>query len=165
MSSVLWQVVARLISPVTIRVSIRLLWLRLLHLMSSSITLLWGALPVCKSELSSINMWSLPLTVNFSNGTNCLASTLNDIQSANGPLTLNSLIQLVTLGNVPNIPSNVTCSDCTKAAYNILRSDVPSIVSDTSGELQQQCGANFTGKTTIRMDEMKINDCCNSFRH
>ena len=121
---------------------------------------------VCLQEWARfINMWLLPLTVNFSNGTNCLASTLNDIQSVSGPLTLNSLIQLVTLGNVPNIPSNVTCSDCTKAAYNILRSDVPSIVSDTSGELQQQCGANFTGKTTMRMDEMKINDCRNSFRH
>jgi len=103
--------------------------------------------------------------MNFSNGTNCLASTLNDIQSANGPLTLSSLIQLVTLGNVSNIPSNVTCSDCTKAAYNILRSDVPSIVSDASGGLEQQCGANFTGKTTICMDEMKINNCCDPFRH
>ena len=92
--------------------------------------------------------------MNFSNGNNCLASTLSDIQSANGPLTLNSIIQFITLGNVPNIPPNVTCSDCTKAAYNILRNDVPRIVSDASEGLQQQCGANFTGEITTRMDEM-----------
>ncbi|KAF5361057.1 hypothetical protein D9756_005000 [Leucocoprinus leucothites] len=78
------------------------------------------------------------------NNNNCLVSTLSTIEGVTGPLTIDNILQMVMLRNVPSLPSNVTCSDCTKAAYNILRTDVPNLVSDASSDLQQTCGANFT---------------------
>ncbi|KAJ3565281.1 hypothetical protein NP233_g7730 [Leucocoprinus birnbaumii] len=82
------------------------------------------------------------------NNNNCLVSTLTNLQAITGPLSLSNIASAVMLGNVPSIPNNITCSDCTKAAYNILRTNVPSIVSDASGDLQQTCGANFTDGVT-----------------
>ncbi|KAF9565527.1 hypothetical protein CPC08DRAFT_747823 [Agrocybe pediades] len=75
---------------------------------------------------------------------NCITKSLTDLQSVLGPLTLSSLMTI----NTENLPVNMTCTDCTKAAYNVIKTDVPSLVSDAAPSLQSQCGASFTDGNT-----------------
>ncbi|KAJ3514330.1 hypothetical protein NLJ89_g2433 [Agrocybe chaxingu] len=79
--------------------------------------------------------------------TNCITQTLTNIEGTVGTLSLNNILQIVA--NPPdNLPTNISCTNCVKEAYNVIRTDVPSIVSDADPALQSQCGASFTDGTT-----------------
>ncbi|PPQ63477.1 hypothetical protein CVT24_005134 [Panaeolus cyanescens] len=78
---------------------------------------------------------------------NCITKTLGDVEATFGTLNLQNIIKIVT--NPPDdLPANITCTNCVKAAYNVIAQDVPGLVSDTSAGLQQQCGADFTDGQT-----------------
>ncbi|KIM40213.1 hypothetical protein M413DRAFT_446381 [Hebeloma cylindrosporum] len=79
--------------------------------------------------------------------TNCVTQTLTNIQDTVGTLSLTNLAQ-IALNPPTSLPANVTCTNCVKAAYNIINTDVPSIVADVAPALQSQCGASFTDGTT-----------------
>jgi hypothetical protein len=79
--------------------------------------------------------------------TNCITQTLTNIEAVVGPLTITNIISLAA--NPPStLPTNITCSNCIKAAYNIIAKNIPSIVTDAAPALQSQCGASFTDGTT-----------------
>lgn len=90
----------------------------------------------------------------------CLTELLTSIEQSTGPLNIQSIIGFVMGSGSPlqNIPRNVTCSDCVKAAYNILNQDVPSLVSDAAPALQTECGSSFTdGNTPSTITQSAIN--------
>lgn len=99
----------------------------------------------CVNLLLVIRGRKFPNWRNFSGNTLCLTETLRNIEGTTGPLTLNSIMGMIMGGRIPDIPKNVTCTDCIKAAYNVINTDVPSVTSDAAPELQSQCGASFTG--------------------
>ncbi|KAF8200958.1 hypothetical protein BJ912DRAFT_947698 [Pholiota molesta] len=79
--------------------------------------------------------------------TNCITQTLTNVQNIVGNLTISNIMQIIA--NPPStIPTNVSCTDCIKAAYNVVNQDVPSLISGAAPSLQSQCGASFTDGTT-----------------
>ncbi|KAJ4483284.1 hypothetical protein J3R30DRAFT_1757052 [Lentinula aciculospora] len=76
--------------------------------------------------------------------TNCVTETLTNLQDVVGNLTLTSIAGLVASGSNTSIPSNVTCSNCVKAAYNTVNTAFPDLLGSESSTLQDQCGASFT---------------------
>ncbi|KAI9572246.1 hypothetical protein HD554DRAFT_2068276 [Boletus coccyginus] len=77
----------------------------------------------------------------------CVTELMNSIQSASTTLSLNNIVGLMTQvmsGENINIPQNVTCSDCTKAAYSIAAQGYPSLVTGQQAYLQSNCGSSFT---------------------
>ncbi|KAF8070563.1 hypothetical protein FPV67DRAFT_1624192 [Lyophyllum atratum] len=80
--------------------------------------------------------------------TNCITKTLTNIENITGPLSISSVVALALNPNVNQIPSNITCSNCIKAAYTIINHDIPSLVSDAGPSAQSQCGASFIDGTT-----------------
>ncbi|KAF8897059.1 hypothetical protein CPB84DRAFT_1781457 [Gymnopilus junonius] len=80
--------------------------------------------------------------------TNCVTQTLTNIQNVVGPLTLNNIVQIASNATTTTLPSNVTCTNCVKAAYNIINSAIPSLTSDSAPAVQSECGASFTDGTT-----------------
>ncbi|KXN81791.1 hypothetical protein AN958_03717 [Leucoagaricus sp. SymC.cos] len=82
------------------------------------------------------------------NNNNCLVQTLQNIETVTGPLTVNNISNIIQMTMLSGLPSNVTCTNCTKAAYNIINTDVPSIVSDASPAIQSTCGSSFTDGAT-----------------
>ncbi|KDR75769.1 hypothetical protein GALMADRAFT_248455 [Galerina marginata CBS 339.88] len=78
--------------------------------------------------------------------TNCITQTLTNVQNIVGTLSLTNIIKLASTS--PDLPANVTCTNCVKAAYNIVGQNIPSLVSDSAPALQSQCGASFTDGTT-----------------
>ncbi|KAF9474545.1 hypothetical protein BDN70DRAFT_866068 [Pholiota conissans] len=118
----------------------------------------------CSTELSSLGLTSdisssiTPLVQQYyptvrkvvclkDGSTNCVTQTLTNIQNAVGNLSISNIAQIIA--NPPStIPANVSCTDCIKAAYNVINHDVPSLVSDSASSLQSQCGASFTDGTT-----------------
>jgi hypothetical protein len=77
----------------------------------------------------------------------CVTELLTDIQSATTTLSLTNIAGLISQamsGKSPSIPQNVTCSNCSKAAYTILNEDFPSFVSDEQSAFQSECGSSFT---------------------
>ncbi|CDO74345.1 hypothetical protein BN946_scf184645.g1 [Trametes cinnabarina] len=77
----------------------------------------------------------------------CVTETLNNIQPYTGTLTvsnIDSIASQVMSGSLPNLPSNVTCTDCTKAAYNIVQQNFGDLTSGFSGDVNSTCGASFT---------------------
>lgn len=83
------------------------------------------------------------------NNTLCITETLNNLEPYTGSLTASNIDKLVTGivggGSIPNLPSNVTCTDCTKAAYNILQMNFGDLVDGYSGSISSTCGASFIG--------------------
>ncbi|CAK5281591.1 unnamed protein product [Mycena citricolor] len=79
-------------------------------------------------------------------GTNCITQTLSSLQTSLGTLSLNSIGTVISNAFKSNLrlPSNVTCTDCVKEAYNVLNQDFPSTGSALSTSLQNQCGSSFT---------------------
>jgi hypothetical protein len=80
-----------------------------------------------------------------SNSTNqlCAVEGLYVIQNKTGALSINNISAIV-----PPICSeqDVACSNCTKAAYNIILANDPEIItSSVNSSLSNQCGANFLG--------------------
>jgi len=78
--------------------------------------------------------------------TNCITETLDNIQTETGQnITLSNFISVLSLAG--NFPSNVTCTACTQAAYDILAQQQPSLASSAQSALQSECGADFTNGT------------------
>ncbi|KAI9066570.1 hypothetical protein FKP32DRAFT_1621942 [Trametes sanguinea] len=77
----------------------------------------------------------------------CVTETLNNLEPYTGTLTvanIESLASQIVSGSVPNVPSNVTCTDCTKAAYNLVQQNFGDLISGFSGDVNSTCGASFT---------------------
>ncbi|KAJ7594410.1 hypothetical protein C8J56DRAFT_436732 [Mycena floridula] len=78
-------------------------------------------------------------------GTNCITQTLQNIQTAvGGTLSVNKIVSLAANSTSVNIPSNVTCTNCVKQAYNVVQASFPSLIGGETSTLQTQCGASFT---------------------
>ncbi|KAE9411339.1 hypothetical protein BT96DRAFT_1028684 [Gymnopus androsaceus JB14] len=54
---------------------------------------------------------------------------------------------LIATGNV-SLPSNVTCTNCTQAAFNTVNTGFPGLFGSENSTLQQQCGSSFTDGST-----------------
>lgn len=84
---------------------------------------------------------------------NCITQTLENIEGVVGTLSVTNIVQLA-LNPPTTLPANVTCTDCVKAAYNVIAADIPSITTDVAPALQSQCGASFAdGKTPSNIVE------------
>ncbi|KAI0940592.1 hypothetical protein AcW1_003748 [Taiwanofungus camphoratus] len=106
------------------------------------------------SELTSLVQTAYPtarqvacLADTSNSKTLCVTETLNNLQPYTGTLTpskVESLVSQIASGNVPNVPSNVTCTDCTKAALNIVNQNLPGVISSgTNSSITGQCGNSF----------------------
>ncbi|KAJ7346751.1 hypothetical protein DFH08DRAFT_200862 [Mycena albidolilacea] len=94
-------------------------------------------------------------------GTNCITQTLTNIQSILGTLSISNIGTIIANAvTTTNLPSNVTCSNCVKEAYNVLNTDFPSAASSLTSDLNNQCGANFTdgSKPTGIVESAKTTD-------
>ncbi|KAH9485017.1 hypothetical protein JR316_0001921 [Psilocybe cubensis] len=79
--------------------------------------------------------------------TNCITQTLTNVEKASGsPITLENITTIAATANLTD-PA-ITCTNCIKAAYNVIKTDLPSLVSDADADLNQQCGASFTDGQT-----------------
>jgi len=83
----------------------------------------------------------------------CVTEFLTDLQNIIGPLSINNIVSTVTAivegKETVTIPQNVTCNDCTTAAWATIRQDFPALAQDTdvTGPLSNQCGASFINAT------------------
>ncbi|KAI0823306.1 hypothetical protein BC628DRAFT_1384035 [Trametes gibbosa] len=80
----------------------------------------------------------------------CVTETLNNIEPYTGTLTIANIEALssqIMGGTVPNVPSNVTCTDCTKAAYGIVQQNFDGLISGFSNDVSTTCGASFVDGT------------------
>jgi len=77
----------------------------------------------------------------------CVTETLTNIQPYTGTLSLSnigSIISEISGGSVPHLPNNVTCTNCTKAAYDIISQAYPEVVQGSANStITSQCGASF----------------------
>jgi len=74
---------------------------------------------------------------------NCVVQTLTNLQTVTGDLTsVGNVLGLLNI-DVTDLPTNITCTNCVKAAYNTISADVPSINPDVSSFLSNKCGATF----------------------
>ncbi|KAK0454927.1 hypothetical protein EV421DRAFT_462675 [Armillaria borealis] len=77
--------------------------------------------------------------------TYCVTETLRGIESSVGTLSVNRIVSFLGgQASFSSLPSNVTCSNCTKAAYNILQEAYPALVNNGTESIQSQCGEAFT---------------------
>jgi len=77
----------------------------------------------------------------------CVTETLTNVQNVTGTLTVNEVSTLLSDlvgGGGPNLPSNITCTSCTKAAYTIANKDFPDLISSEKTAIEQTCGTAFT---------------------
>jgi hypothetical protein len=82
-------------------------------------------------------------------GTNCITQTLTNIQSILGTLSISNIGDVITKATATtNLPTNVTCTNCVKQAYNVLNTDFPSTASSLTSGLDSECGASFTDGST-----------------
>jgi hypothetical protein len=78
----------------------------------------------------------------------CVTELLTDIQSATTTLSLSNIVGLITeaiSGTTVGIPQNVTCSNCSQAAYTIVAQDFPGLLTSEESTIQSECGSSFTG--------------------
>ncbi|KZT27957.1 hypothetical protein NEOLEDRAFT_1239736 [Neolentinus lepideus HHB14362 ss-1] len=76
----------------------------------------------------------------------CATELLTDLQDSVGTLSVDKVIQVATQvssSGISTLPSNVTCSNCVKQAYNIANKAFPARASQASSVLSGQCGASF----------------------
>jgi len=86
----------------------------------------------------------------------CITELLTDVQTAVGqPLSINTLSQIpaiISSGNFGgiSIPKNITCSNCTQAAWSIVDQQIPQAanVSVITSTLNSQCGASFVSSAS-----------------
>ena len=77
----------------------------------------------------------------------CVTKELQAFETAVGQtLSLDTIVTLI-LNPPTSLSSNVTCTNCVKEAYNIIKKDIPSAASlvDESS-ITEECGASFVGK-------------------
>jgi hypothetical protein len=88
----------------------------------------------------------------------CVTETLTNIQTTTGTLTLSSVSNLLFGGSNVSLPSNTTCTSCTKAAYNLANKNFPGLVSGEKNAIEQTCGQSFVDGT----DPSGISETANS---
>jgi hypothetical protein len=82
-----------------------------------------------------------------STNTSCSIQALTNIQSIIGTLDLDSYLNSTAILTVPlPYPANVTCTDCIKETYNILKAEFPNSVTNITSALQSLCGSAFVGQ-------------------
>ncbi|KAG6333690.1 hypothetical protein ID866_5397 [Astraeus odoratus] len=75
----------------------------------------------------------------------CVTEDLYAIQNATTTLTLSNLVGVVgqlTSGST-SVPQNVTCGDCSKAAYTIASQDYPALLANSTSSVSAYCGSSF----------------------
>lgn len=85
--------------------------------------------------------------VSFSGSSFCVTKELEAFETAVGQtLSLDTIAALI-LNPPTSLSSNVTCTNCVKEAYNIIKKDIPSAASlvDESS-ITEECGASFVGE-------------------
>ncbi|KAF8840502.1 hypothetical protein BDN67DRAFT_990303 [Paxillus ammoniavirescens] len=91
----------------------------------------------------------------------CPTEWLTGIQNATTTLTLSAVVTLLTQsmsGQSIGIPQSVVCSDCSKAAYTIVATNLPSAVAGNQTTFQSECGTSFTdGQTPSEIQETASN--------
>ena len=97
-----------------------------------------------------LHVSALMLVLRTSNNTLCATSLLDEYQDVVGTLSIDNIVSqlpMLLTGQVPNIPTYITCSDCVKQAYNVLMANQPDVASQSivTSTLQGQCGSDFTG--------------------
>jgi len=81
------------------------------------------------------------------NSTLCVTETLKNVESLLGTLDINNIAGIEAKANaLTSVPTNLTCTSCIKAAYNIINTNLPSLASGYSAPLSSQCGASFIDK-------------------
>lgn len=84
-----------------------------------------------------------------SNNTLCVTEVLDDLQDAIGSLSINNIIStaqgVINGTETISIPKNVTCNDCTEAAWAVIRQDIPAAATNTdvTNAIASQCGNDF----------------------
>ncbi|KAF8739267.1 hypothetical protein AX14_010243 [Amanita brunnescens Koide BX004] len=116
----------------------------------------------CSNELSTLGITTsaselVPIVQQFyptvrqvaclkDGSTNCITEALDNIQTATGQnITLSNFLSVLDLSG--NLPSNVTCTACEQASYNIIAQQQPSVASGIQSALQSKCGSSFTDGT------------------
>jgi len=125
----------------------------------------------CSAELSSLSIsvtdpTQLVLTVqeaypairqvvclkDNSAGELCTTEFLTDLQTSLGTLSISSIGQIIPkiISGSDAIPQNVTCSDCSKQAFNIVQQSFPDLLSNSgvSSSIGTACGSAFTNGAT-----------------
>ncbi|KAI0029660.1 hypothetical protein K488DRAFT_72805 [Vararia minispora EC-137] len=80
----------------------------------------------------------------------CATDLLTDVQNSVGTLSQNNLQQIVVsiIGGSQTLESvlnSASCSDCFKAAYNVINTNFPSLMTSAErSNFTSTCGANFT---------------------
>jgi len=88
---------------------------------------------------------------NTTTSTNCVTETLTNVQSITGTVSIDEISKLVSTvvgGGSLGLPSNTTCTSCTKAAYNVVNTNFPGLFSTEDATVQSTCGAEFVDGTT-----------------
>lgn len=89
------------------------------------------------------------------NNTLCATETLTNIQNSVGTLSksgVESLVNQLSNGQIPNVPSSALCTDCNKESFNIIKADFPDLVSSqVVSEVSGECGATFVGKPLMTL--------------
>ncbi|KAF9263288.1 hypothetical protein L218DRAFT_973110 [Marasmius fiardii PR-910] len=81
----------------------------------------------------------------------CITKELQGIQNVVGPLSIDNVVKIAMggLNSTSSIPKDVTCSNCSKAQYNLINTEIPGLLDDSSkSEFQNQCGASFVDGNT-----------------
>lgn len=93
-----------------------------------------------------------PSTRSTSTNQLCANESLTSIQDSYGTLSVSGVEKLVSdiIAGTASLPKNVTCSDCTKASYNIIKASFPEyITSDVSNNFSTECGSSFVGEFSV----------------
>ena len=85
----------------------------------------------------------------------CVTETLDNLEPYTGTLSFTNIESIVTTvadgGSVPNVPTNVTCTDCVKGAYSLIAQSFGDLLPDTvKSGLTSECGASFVGASSPR---------------
>jgi hypothetical protein len=90
------------------------------------------------------------MALDHSGGMNCVVQFLTNIQAIVGTISVSNIMNL--FGNITDsdLPTNITCTDCNKAIFNVVNNQsirpLASVAADLSPALQRQCGASFLSK-------------------
>lgn len=100
------------------------------------------------AEIQSIYPTARKVVCLKDGNTNCVTQTLTNIQDVVGPLSPNNIVQIAadasSQASLLN-QSNISCTNCIKAAYNVINEDFPGLINDEAkSQVQQECGASFT---------------------
>ncbi|KAI0743865.1 hypothetical protein C8Q80DRAFT_1272496 [Daedaleopsis nitida] len=83
----------------------------------------------------------------------CVTETLTNIQASTGALSVANIESIATAfmsaGTIPNVSANTTCTDCSKAQYNLItQSSFGDLIPDNiKQDVSTTCGASFVDGT------------------